>query len=182
VCGPGLLSRYSDKLQAGQSGDRIPVGARFFTPIQTDPAANPASYTVGTGSCPGVKWPEHGIDHPPPSSAGVKERVELYLYSPSRAFMMACYGANFTFYLFILVCSKLKVHSCSYQWSTQVQRKFVEYTKKPTSRLSNFAWHRNVSPQQCCDSHRKKTDARLANQQCRQVVTLCSPNDNLCYW
>jgi hypothetical protein len=24
-----------------------------------------------------------GVDHPPPSSAEVKERVELYLYSPS---------------------------------------------------------------------------------------------------
>jgi hypothetical protein len=32
---------------------------------------------------PGVKRPGRGIDHPPPSSAEVKERVELYLYSPS---------------------------------------------------------------------------------------------------
>jgi hypothetical protein len=31
----------------------------------------------------GVKWPGRGIDHPPPSRAEVKERVELYLYSPS---------------------------------------------------------------------------------------------------
>jgi hypothetical protein len=38
---------------------------------------------MGTGSFPGVKWPERGVDHPPPSSAEVKERVELYLYSPS---------------------------------------------------------------------------------------------------
>ena len=34
-------------------------------------------------SYPGVKWPERGIDHPPSSSAKVKERVELYLCSPS---------------------------------------------------------------------------------------------------
>jgi hypothetical protein len=27
--------------------------------------------------CPGVKWPGHGIDHPHPSSAKVKERVQL---------------------------------------------------------------------------------------------------------
>jgi hypothetical protein len=31
----------------------------------------------------GVKQPRRGIDHPPPSSTKVKERVELYLYSPS---------------------------------------------------------------------------------------------------
>jgi hypothetical protein len=32
---------------------------------------------------PGVKQLGRGVDHPPPSSAKVKERVELYLYSPS---------------------------------------------------------------------------------------------------
>ena len=30
---------------------------------------------------PGVKWPGRGVNHQPPSSADVKERVELYLYS-----------------------------------------------------------------------------------------------------
>ena len=33
-------------------------------------------------SFPGVKRPECGVDRPPPSSAEVKEWVELYLYSP----------------------------------------------------------------------------------------------------
>jgi len=45
--------------------------------------AHPASYTMGTGSFPHVKRPKRGVDHPPPSSAEVKERVELYLYNPS---------------------------------------------------------------------------------------------------
>ena len=36
---------------------------------------------MGTRSFPVAKWPWHGIDHPPPSSAAVKERVELHLYS-----------------------------------------------------------------------------------------------------
>jgi hypothetical protein len=31
-------------------------------------------------SLPGVKWSVLGTDHPPPSNAKVKERVELYLY------------------------------------------------------------------------------------------------------
>jgi len=49
---------------------------------EEDPGAHPASYTMGTGCLPGVKRPGRGGDHPPPSSAEVKERVELYLYSP----------------------------------------------------------------------------------------------------
>jgi len=57
------------------------VGARFSTPVQTGPGAHPASYVMGTGSFPGVKQPGCG-NHPPPFSAKVKERVELYLYSP----------------------------------------------------------------------------------------------------
>jgi len=59
------------------------VGGRFSAPFQIGPGAHPASYTMGTGSFPGVKQPRHGVDHPPPPSAEVKERVDLYLYSPS---------------------------------------------------------------------------------------------------
>ena len=62
---PRQLSRYSDSLRDGRSGDRIPVGARFFAPVQTGPRTHPASYTMGTGSFPGVKRPGRGIDHPP---------------------------------------------------------------------------------------------------------------------
>jgi hypothetical protein len=42
---------------------------------------------MGTGSFPGVKRPERGVDHPPKSSAEVKERIELYLCSPLWAFV-----------------------------------------------------------------------------------------------
>jgi hypothetical protein len=37
---------------------------------------------MGTGSFPGVKRPGRDVDHPPSSSTEVKERVQLYLYSP----------------------------------------------------------------------------------------------------
>jgi hypothetical protein len=38
--GPGIQSRW---------------GARSFAPVQTGPGVQPASYTMGTGSFPGVK-------------------------------------------------------------------------------------------------------------------------------
>jgi len=61
----------------------MPVGARFSAPVQTCPGAHPASYTMGTGPFAGVKRPGCGVDHPSSTSAEVKERVELYLYSLS---------------------------------------------------------------------------------------------------
>jgi len=60
--GPGIESRW---------------GTRFSALVQTEPGAHPASYTMGTGSFPGVKRPERGADLPPSSSAKVKERVKL---------------------------------------------------------------------------------------------------------
>ena len=77
--GPGYLSRYSDSLRAGRSGDLNPVGARFSARAQTGSGAHSASCTMGTGSFPGVKRPVLGVDHPPPSSAEVEGRV-LYSY------------------------------------------------------------------------------------------------------
>ena len=70
-------------LRAGRSGVRLPIGARFSAPVQRDSEAHPDSYTTGTATFPGVKRPGRGVEHPHPSSAEVKERVELYLYSPS---------------------------------------------------------------------------------------------------
>jgi len=58
-------------------------GARSSAPVQPGPGAHPAPYTMGNESFPGVKRPGRGVDHPPSSSAEVKERVELYLYSTS---------------------------------------------------------------------------------------------------
>ena len=57
----GIATRYG----AGRSGDRIAVGARFPAPVQTGPGTHPASFTMGTGSFPGVKRPGRGVDHPP---------------------------------------------------------------------------------------------------------------------
>jgi len=47
----------------------------IFSACPDWPGAHPSSYTMGTGSFPGVKQPWHGVDHPSASSAEVKERV-----------------------------------------------------------------------------------------------------------
>ena len=73
----------SDSLRAGRSGKWIPVGARFSSAVQTCPASHPASCTVRTGSISRGKRLRRGLNHTPPSSAEVKETVELYLYSSS---------------------------------------------------------------------------------------------------
>jgi hypothetical protein len=45
-------------------------------PIETGPKAHPAFYTMGTGSLLGVKEPERGAEHPPPSSAEFANGLE----------------------------------------------------------------------------------------------------------
>ena len=70
-------------LRDGKSRDRIPMKERFSANLQTVPGAHSASYIMGTGSYPGAKRSGRGVNHPPTSSAKVKERVELYLYCPS---------------------------------------------------------------------------------------------------
>jgi hypothetical protein len=45
-----------------------------------------------------VKWLGHEVDHPPPSSAELKECVELHLHSPSTPSVKK-HRDNFTFYL-----------------------------------------------------------------------------------
>ena len=83
MVGRGGSVGIANALRAGWSGDRIPVAARFSAPVQICSEAYSVSYTMGTESFPGIKRPGRGLDHPPLSSAKVKERVELYIYSPS---------------------------------------------------------------------------------------------------
>ena len=84
------------KLRTGQSGDRIPVGGEIFCTSTERYRGPPGLIWMGTGSFPGIKLPGRGVDHPPPSSAEVQERVELYFSSCLWAFML-CSGVNFTF-------------------------------------------------------------------------------------
>jgi hypothetical protein len=81
---PRQCSQYSNLLQVGRSRDSSLLGVRLSSSIQTGPGVHPASCKVGNQvSLPGVEQPGSGTDHPPPTSTKVKERMELYLHSPS---------------------------------------------------------------------------------------------------
>ena len=71
-CGGGKGSRFSDLLQAGWSGNRIPVEGQIFR-IRPHRSWEPQRVP----GLSGVKRPGHGVDHPPPSSAEIKERAQL---------------------------------------------------------------------------------------------------------
>ena len=57
----GITTRYG----LGDPGIESRWDARFSAPVRTGPGTHPASYTMGTGSFPGVKRPGRGVDHPP---------------------------------------------------------------------------------------------------------------------
>jgi hypothetical protein len=78
----GIAIRYG----MDDPGTESRWGWYFSASVQTGPGAHPAFWTMGTGSHSrggGVKRPERGVDPPPASSAKVKERVDIYLCSPS---------------------------------------------------------------------------------------------------
>jgi hypothetical protein len=81
----GIATYY--RLDERMIGVRIPAGAGSFSlrlRVQTGSGAHPASYQMRTGrSSPGSKAAGREADHSTPSSAEVKERVELYLHSLS---------------------------------------------------------------------------------------------------
>jgi hypothetical protein len=87
-------------------GSNSSGGEIFHTPPDRPWGSPNHLYNGYRVSFPGVKQLGHGVDHPPPFSAEVKERVELYLYSPSGpswpalgltllyfTLLMTCYGA-----------------------------------------------------------------------------------------
>jgi hypothetical protein len=74
----GIETRYG----LDSPGIEFRWGRDFVHPSRPNLGGHPASYTIRTGSFPGVKQPGRGVDHPHPSSAEVKEKVGLHVYSP----------------------------------------------------------------------------------------------------
>ena len=82
--GFGWGRRHSYWPRAERSRDRVPVGARFSSPVETGPGVPPSLLYHGyRASFREVEWPGRGVNHTLTCSAEVKENVELYLRSPS---------------------------------------------------------------------------------------------------
>ena len=67
--------RDSDCLRDLWSRDSIPVGARFSASVQTGTGAQPASFTMRTGSFPGLKRPGLDVAYPHLEQRLKKEHV-----------------------------------------------------------------------------------------------------------
>ena len=80
--GPAIESRY---------------GRDFAHPSRLALGPHPVTYTMGTGSFPGVKRPGRGVGHPPLIALRL-EKEYGYTCNPLWTFV-ACSMVNFTFYL-----------------------------------------------------------------------------------
>jgi hypothetical protein len=74
----------------------------------------------------GVKWSGHEAEHSPPSSAKVKECVELYLHP--NVFMAWClvkHRDNFTFtFIYLLLYMKLKLNLINFLKNDSLYKKW----------------------------------------------------------
>jgi hypothetical protein len=68
--------------------------AIFSSSVKTGPGAHPASYTMRTGSFPGVNRPDRGVDHTLRPSAELEEGLQL-----TRLDLRGLFYGKFTFVL-----------------------------------------------------------------------------------
>ena len=99
------LSRYSDWLRAGRSGDRIPAGVRFSAPGQTGPGTHLDSCKMDTGSFSGVKsgrgvtLTPHTLLAPWSRKSRAMPLLPLWAVRPVQS-LSACTRIHFTFLSF----------------------------------------------------------------------------------
>ena len=88
-------------------------GGKIFRTRSDRPWSPPSPLYGGYRvSFPGVKRPGRDVNHPPPSSSEIKERVELYLYSPQYLLGML----RDSLYLYCSVC-------CVTWWLAKIAKK-----------------------------------------------------------
>jgi hypothetical protein len=130
-----------------------PGGGEFYRTRPERPWCPPSLYTMGTGSFLWVKRPGRGVDHPPPSSSEVKERVQLYLYSPS--------GPSWP-----VLGWPLPLHySTDYFWPVLTKNKFSKYISYLSPPPQNVKSHQNSSRERRmvpCGQTDKHSDSRLS--------------------
>ena len=100
---PGQLSRYN------VPGIESRWGRRFSTPVQTGPGSHPASYTMRTGSFPGVNRPGRGVDHPPLLAPRLKKE-QICTSTPPLGFC-ALFQGDLYLYLYISILRRLLMYA-----------------------------------------------------------------------
>jgi hypothetical protein len=94
------------------------LGPSVSAPVQSGLGAHPTSYTMGTGSFPGIKRPGRGVDHPPPSSAEVIERVQLNIHLLPLWAVVAFSRMSFTFTL-VRACDLQLALAVANEWKVK---------------------------------------------------------------
>jgi hypothetical protein len=110
------------------------------------PSQPPIQWVPGALSL-GVKRPGREADHSPPSSAEIKERLELYLHSPSTPSWRGAqlkHRNNFTFYLYQMF---LTVFTKARHWSLSWDRCIQSTLSHPTYLTSILILSSHLSPQ-----------------------------------
>ena len=107
----GIATRYGWTVRGSNPG----WGWDFRHPSR--PAIGPTQPPVEwvTSHFPGIRWPRRGVKHPPRSSAKLRERVELQLYSPFDSswpvlgwnLLVFYFCLNLYLYLLLLNCCNL---------------------------------------------------------------------------
>ena len=116
VCGPGWLSRYSESLRAGQSGDPILVGARISATVQTGPEVlsllyNSYQFFTGGKAAGAWCWPRACI-----WLRDQRRNRDVFPLFPSLWTFVASSTVNYTFlgnlnivFLWIIISFSMKI-------------------------------------------------------------------------
>ena len=118
----------------------------------------------------GLKWPQRGVDHPPPSSAQVTERVELYIYVPFGPKWPALWWA-----LTLLLPLQQQLRAAYPNMGVREKKKYIPFWERNSMRMPETCWAvfkwQVINSRSCCiwlvDSVERTTMHGLANTKCQ---------------